>query len=376
MELYGQKEECCGCGACAAVCPVGAVRMSEDREGFRYPKLIKERCVNCGRCEKVCPMKGERQGGECAVYIGARHKDEKLREASSSGGVFPALSEYVLGRQGVAFGAAFDENMAVAHRGACSLKELEALKKTKYVQSNMEEVFAKVDWLLRQGRFVLFCGTPCQARALKAFLNREEPKLVIVDLICYGVPSPGIWNSYVKYLERKRGGKITSVSFRDKRRRDNGHTWACVAGGKEYVGSIYQDLYCRMYFTNHSLRPSCYSCRFASADRDSDITIGDFWGIERVKKEMDDGMGTSVVILHTQKGKKIWEQVQEAFFWFPCKKEEILQPRLIGPVERAKRRSAFMSLYGRLPFGAFARLFWLADQGSLLWQRFRRSEKH
>jgi len=371
MELYREKEECCGCGACAAACPSGAIRMTADREGFRYPEMDSESCLNCGRCAGVCPMKRRMEKGEWEVCIGARAKEDALREASSSGGVFPILAEYILGRQGVVFGAAYDENMTVVHRQACCKEELESLKKTKYVQSNMEEVFAKVDGLLRKGKWVLFCGTPCQAHGLKSFIGREEPKLVIVDLVCYGVPSPGIWRDYVRYLERKRGGRVTDFSFRDKRKRDNGHTCAYVAGGREYTGSLYRDLYCRMYFANHSLRPSCYRCRYATADRDSDITIGDFWGIEKIKPEMDDGMGISLAILHTEKARRLWTQVQEAFVWFSCGKDEIIQPRLVRATARAKGRDVFMALYRSLPFGLFVRLFGLAEAGKAVLRYFR-----
>lgn len=355
-ELYADKKECCGCGACRDMCHVGAIYMSLDEEGFFYPQIDREKCTDCGLCRQVCPIKG-RAGKECdRLYFGAQAKNRKLRYSSSSGGIFPVLAEYIFGRQGIVYGAAFNENMEVVHREAYDMAQLGEIQKTKYVQSSLDEIYRRIEGQLDGGRWVLFCGTPCQAHALRLFLGRYYSRLIIVDLVCYGVPSPGIWKKYVKYLELRHHGKMTEFYFRDKRNRDNGHTCSYVIDGKEYVEPIYRDAYCRMYFRNYILRPSCHSCKFCHVERDSDFTIGDFWGIENIRPKMDDGMGTSLVIVHTGKGREIWDAVKDETVWFKCKKADILQPHLQSPARIAGRQKLFTALYRVMPFSLLMRL--------------------
>lgn len=390
VELYFRKEECCGCGACMDICRVHAIHMTQDKEGFLYPKIDSSICVGCGRCEKVCPVKyltlsdkvcpshrdmsysmllGDTPSKGRNQYIGARAKSAAVRNTSSSGGMFSILAQYVLERKGVVFGAGYNSRMEVVHREAENLEQLEKIKRTKYVQSNMQGIFLKAEQCLKERRLVLFCGTPCQAQALRLFLGQEYDKLIIVDLVCYGVPSPGIWEDYVKYLEHRHHGKMTEFSFRDKRAQDHGHTCAYVINGEEYAGSLFQDRFCRMYFKNYILRPSCHSCKFCTVDRSSDFTIGDFWGIEKVRPDLDDGMGNSMMILHTEKARKIWEQVQEDVDWFECTKEDLQQPRLTEPTGRAEGRRTFMLLYKLLPFFLFIRA---ADDRAWIWKLFRK----
>ena len=356
--LFTNKEACCGCGACVDICRSGAVRMAVDREGFRYPIIDEAKCVDCESCVQVCPMKTQgREKGLPPQYFGVQAKEEKVRYASSSGGMFPVLAEYIFRQQGVVYGAAYDRHMRVVHREILAMEEMDSIKRTKYVQSSLKGIYRKIETRLKNGQWVLFCGTPCQAEGLRLYLKQPYPKLILADLICYGVPSPGIWGDYVKYLEKKHGGKMTDFSFRDKRKGDNGHTRAYVVNGKEYAGSLYGDTYCRMYFSNNMLRPSCHQCRFCSVERNSDLTIGDFWGIEKVKPEMDDGMGTSLVILHTDKGREIWEEIRDRLSWFECGEEDAVQPRLTSPTDAAKSRGFFHAFYRLLPFPLFQALY-------------------
>lgn len=352
-EQHAEKEECCGCGACAAVCNTGALRMLWDDEGFRYPYMNPDMCVHCNQCKQVCPLNNESKNLSRNLYIGAQAKNEEIRHSSSSGGVFQTFARYVLNRQGVVYGAGYNEHMEVVHQEISSEEQLERIKRTKYVQSNMEGLYHRIEQRLKEDQWVLFCGTPCQTKSLKLFLNHTYDRLILADLICYGVPSPGMWGDYVRYLEQKHAGRMTDFSFRDKRNRDNGHMRSYIVDGVEYVDSLYEDIYCRMYFTNYTIRPSCHSCKFCTVDRDSDLTIGDFWGIENVRPEVDDGMGTSLVMLHTDKAKEVWEQIQNELNWFVCEKEEALQPRLQSATNVAKDREYLMRRYMTVPFLEF-----------------------
>lgn len=353
LGLHVEKEECCGCGACEAVCHTGALRMLQDDEGFRYPYINEKLCTHCDRCKQVCPLKSESSNLDHELYFGAQAKNEKVRHSSSSGGVFSAIAQFVLSHSGVVYGAGYNEHMEVVHQEVSNSEQLERIKRTKYVQSNIEGLYPRIEQKLKAGQWVLFCGTPCQAQSLKLYLNQTYDRLIIADLICYGVPSPGMWSDYVRYLEQEHGGRMTDFSFRDKRNKDNGHMRAYIIDGMEYVDSLYEDIYCRIYFTNYILRPSCHSCKFCKPERDSDITIGDFWGIENVEPEVDDGMGTSLVIVHTDKGKKVWNQIKGNLNWFECEREEVLQPRLQTATNAAKGRESFMQQYMAKPFTEF-----------------------
>ena len=358
MELFRKKEKCCGCGACIEICPEGAVTMEQDWEGFFYPKINKDICTGCGKCRKVCPLKEIGIAKDKNLYFGARTKDESIRYSSSSGGIFSVLANFVISRQGIVYGAGYDENMNVVHQSAKDDRQLGRIQKSKYVQSDMRGIYSSVQENLEESRWVLFCGTPCQVQALKMFIGKEYERLILVDLVCYGVPSPGVWKAYVKYLEQKHRGRLTDFVFRDKRNADNGHMRSYKIDGVEYIDYLHEDLYCKTYFMNLALRKSCHNCKFCSVDRNSDFTIGDFWGIEQVKAEFNDGMGISLVIVHSDRAKKIWDQISSRLIWFQCKKEELLQPRLLYPTSSAKRiqRAFFMFFYKILPFSKAVKL--------------------
>ena len=355
-----EKERCTGCGACAAVCREGAIGMEPDREGFLYPVIDKPRSTGSGACDAVSPIdREETEGGEAPACWGARAREDAVRLGSSSGGIFPLLAGEVLAEGGAVYGAALLPGGRVAHIRAETPKELDRITKTKYVQSDIAGALEEIPRLLREGRRVLFCGTPCQAAAVRA-LAGEHPRLLLADLVCYGVPSPGIWRDYVGWLEKRAGGTLRSFSFRDKRGGDHGRTVAYRTGDRETALPLSRDLYCRSYFSRVNLRPACYRCRYCTTRRGSDLTLGDFWGIEAVRPDFDDGMGCSVVLCHTPAGRALWERARGAARSFPCAPAEAAnpsQPRLRKPTQRPARRGLLMGLYRRLPFGVWIRLF-------------------
>ncbi|MDE5994602.1 MAG: glycosyltransferase, partial [Oscillospiraceae bacterium] len=295
--LINQKSSCSGCEACSNVCPVNAIEMKLDSEGFQYPLINPKLCIDCGACARVCPItNSQRLKKNCESFYAAKAYNDDLRYTSSSGGVFPVLANYVFDKNGVVFGAAMEERGVVRHIAVDNPSDIKKIQGTKYVQSEIGDSYKQIKKLLARDVFVMFVGTPCQCEGLKLYLGKEYENLLIADLVCYGVPSRGIWKSYVKYLESKYGGKLTSYYFRDKRNKDRGHTVACNINGKEHTWKLSYDVYCELYFNKNIIRPSCYECKYCTEMRSSDITLGDFWGIEDVYPELDDKMGTSLVI--------------------------------------------------------------------------------
>lgn len=349
--LINQKSSCSGCEACRNICPVNAIEMRLDREGFTYPSINPKLCIGCGACARVCPIaNSHRLEKNCEGFYAARAYDDDLRYASSSGGVFPVLANYVFNQNGVVFGAAMEESGVVRHISIESPSDIKKIQGTKYVQSEIGDSYKQIKKLLKQDVFVMFVGTPCQCEGLKLYLGKEYENLLIADLICFGLPSRGIWNKYAKYLENKFGGEMTSYYFRDKRNKDKGHTIACNINGKEHTWKLNNDIYCNLYVSENIIRPSCYECKYCTEMRSSDITLGDFWGIENVYPELDDQMGTSLVITHTQKGENIISASHDGMEFYECSKQQAQQPRLQSPTQEKKHRRFIINLYMHIPF--------------------------
>lgn len=349
--LIDKKSSCSGCEACRNICPVNAIEMKLDSEGFTYPSINQKLCIECGACTRVCPMtNSQRLKKNCEGFYAARAYDDGLRYTSSSGGVFPVLANYVLDKNGVVFGAAMEERGVVRHIAIENPSDLKKIQGTKYVQSEIGDSYKQIKKFLERDVFVLFVGTPCQCEGLKLYLGKEYENLLIADLICFGMPSLGIWKSYVKYLEGKFGGKMTSYYFRDKRNKDSGHTVACNINGNEHTWKLSYDVYCDLYLDKNIIRPSCYECKYCTEMRSSDITLGDFWGIEAVYPALDDQMGTSLVITHTEKGEEIISASHDSMEFYECSKQQAQQPRLQSPTQKKKHRELYINFYRHIPF--------------------------
>ena len=306
------KSECCGCTACQQICPVQCIVMTSDEEGFLYPKINEGQCIGCQKCEAVCPIQTPPLvKGKTQTYVGYA-KNEKIRRRSSSGGIFSLAAEYVLKRGGAVFGAAFDDALAVHHICVESEEDLDKLRGSKYVQSSLENTYAQAEEYLIDGRWVLFSGTACQIAGLKNYLGKEYDRLLTIDVLCHGVPSPKIWKLYLEEQERKHHGKITSIQFRDKRLGWKLYSIRILfADGGEYAVPFPDDVFMNMFLANIDLRPACHDCRFKEFPRVSDMTIGDCWGIENYMPEMDDDKGTSLFMVHSPKGERILEAIRE-----------------------------------------------------------------
>lgn len=357
MAALAERKRCTGCGVCGAVCGAGAVRMVPDREGFCYPRVDRRRCTGCGRCTAVCPALRTEERSVPLACFGARAREDGVRAMASSGGIFPLLAGRILDRGGAVLGAALEPDGVVRHICVRRREDLPQITRTKYVQSELSQVWEELPALQRAGP-VLVCGTPCQTAAVRAWLGEDRGEVILADLICYGVPSPGIWARYVRYLERRYGGRLEQFVFRDKRAA-YGRACSGRIGGREYFRPLSQDPFCRSYFQNVNLRPACVQCQYACVERAGDLTLGDFWGLEQVRPGFDDGAGCSVVLCHTPAGLELWGQVQEQTRWFACRTEEAAnpaQPRLREPTRPSPRRGLLMGLYGRIPFSLWLRL--------------------
>lgn len=307
---WNLSNSCCGCTACASICPQRCIEMETDKEGFLYPVVDQQKCINCGRCHTVCPIYAKANRSAILSAYAAMNCNLDTRLASSSGGIFALLAEEVIAHKGVVFGAVLaDDCKKVKHTSVCSNYDLRRMYGSKYMQSDLRGVYPQVKEVLRNGKKVLFTGTPCQINGLRLFLGKEYENLLLVDIICHGVPSPALWSKYVASIEKKYHATVTDVNFRSKKCgwQDFGIN-RIDKQNRELFISKNQDPYMQMFLRNYCLRTSCYQCS-AKEIRYSDITIGDFWGIENVLPEMNDGMGTSTVIVRTEKGEAYFKQV-------------------------------------------------------------------
>ncbi len=296
------KKECCGCHACMSVCPERCIRMVADEEGFLYPQVNTSLCVGCNLCEKVCPVIHQHQPRMPLKVYASANKNLSVRMDSSSGGIFTLLAETVISRGGVVFGACYDEDWNVVHGWTDTMEGTKAFRGAKYVQSRIGNAYKEAKRLLEQGCQVLFSGTPCQTAGLKRFLRKEYEGLLTVDIVCHGVPSPDVWQSYLASINGKQD-RITYISMRNKKDGWSRYRMEIHAGDVPlYSGKASLNLYSKGYLANLYLRPSCHACPARAGKSRSDITLGDYWGIQRFHPSFDDNKGTNLVLINTQKG--------------------------------------------------------------------------
>ena len=299
------KSKCCGCSACAGVCPAQCITMVPDSEGFLYPSADSVFCLSCSQCEQVCPMNASKSDIQRTAYA---VRVPKYEPVSSSGGVFSALAERILSDGGVVFGAAFDKRMNVRHIMIDKPSELELLRGSKYVQSDTTGIYQQILNLLSSGRKVLFAGTPCQVAGLKNYLNKDCPELITIDIACHGVPSPKLWTKYVM----DKGDGLEHVNFRDKTKSWRKYHIAYIYKDKIEKVRFDKDPYMQLFLQNVSLRPSCYGCSFRNGGNRSDITLADFWSVAGAVPHMNDDRGVSAVIVNTAKGQELINELDQA----------------------------------------------------------------
>lgn len=346
-----KKSDCTGCTACKSICPQKCIEMKRDEEGFLYPQVDKEKCINCGVCEKVCPVKNAGKTEKKQKAYVFQNRDDKIRRESTSGGAFTAIAEWVIRKNGVVFGVQFDEDFKVVHGKAEKLEDLAKFRNSKYVQSEVGNAFLDVKEYLENGRMVCFSGTSCQIEGLKSFLRKDYDNLILVDVVCRAVPSPLIWEKYLS-LKKKENEDINNIRFRDK---FYGYKYSNFAIFNQenkvtYHKGVESDPYLRAFFSNICDRPACYECKFKKLERESDITIWDCFHVEKYDSKLDDDKGTSRMLVNSEKGQKVIEELatENTVVEIGVKEATDGFLAIFQSVKRNERREAFFEDANRL----------------------------
>lgn len=300
-----EKEKCCGCTACFQRCPKQCISMHEDDEGFLYPIVDETLCINCRLCEFVCPVLNQHNFCMPLEVYATKNIDIEVRKSSSSGGVFPLLIEYIIKKEGVVFGARFNDNYDIIHDSAENIEDAQVFCGSKYVQSYINNSYRKAELFLKQGRLVLFSGTQCQIAGLHSFLRRKYDNLLTVEVVCHGVPSPKIWKEYLSALKIEKQ-KIRKILFKDKSSGWRGYSFSVIGENKKVLFSekSEKNKFMIAFYQDLILRPSCYNCPAKGGKSNADITLADYWGIEHINKKFNDNIGISMVCCNSVKGLK------------------------------------------------------------------------
>lgn len=343
------EEKCCGCGACVSICPIKCVSLTLDKKGF-YNPVVNNNCLNCSKCINVCQILKINNYPKSEKYYACKSRNDTIRLRSSSGGLFYELCALFYGLYGtsaVFWGASYDRDLNVVH-SCVSFSEIHLLMGSKYVQSNMGASYYIIGEQLRNGKNVLFSGTGCQCSGLMHYLkcaNISFERLFMIDIICHGVPSVKVWQDYIKAIESKTGKKIASFIFRDKNvswRGINPHI--IFSDGSEYENDKLVYSYRRL-FGNLILNDICHDCKYTNLNRCGDLTIGDFWGVEKYFPELDDDKGVSLCLVNSEKGKIIFDNAKKCIESIKLNELQIMQPQLSSPTEKNIRHFLFWRDY-------------------------------
>ena len=339
------KKNCCGCSACVQRCPKQCIRLEEDSEGFLYPQVDEETCIKCGLCEKVCPVINQDEARTPLEVYAAKNSDDDIRLKSSSGGIFTLLAEQTIKGGGVVFGACWDKDWNVKHDYIDNISDLQRFRSSKYLQSVIGDNYLKAEQFLKTGRKVMFTGTPCQIEGLKHFLRKEYDNLLAVEIICHSVPSPGVWQQYLTtrlHTLKWNKSDIRNISFRDKK--TGWKTYSFVIENKDgnsFIELSSKNAFMRGFLADLYTRPSCHACPAKQLRSGSDLTLGDFWGIESLMPEIDDDKGVSAIIVNTDKGKQVLHNIDVELHEVQYSELTIRNPALVKSFPITSKRTEF-----------------------------------
>ena len=347
MICIDKKDKCCGCKACQQICPVDAIKMTTDKEGFWYPNVDMNKCVLCNRCEEVCPMlhsPTENQSKQTAYII--QNKQNDILSESTSGGAFTAIAEYIISLGGVVFGAVYANDFSVKHTYINKVDELVRMRRSKYVQSDIGNCYVEAKKFLDLGIWVCFSGTPCQIEGLSLYLGKYYEKLVLVDIVCHAVPSPLVWGKYINMQQKKYDHKITLFTMRNKEKYGYGLSTVSLYSGDNaiYHGTIATDPYLRAFFSNICDRPTCYNCQFKKRYRVSDLTMWDCFEPAQYCKSLDNNKGVTSILIQSEKGENIFKNIQNKFNSFKVDPDLLTENayEMAHSVPVSNRREYFM----------------------------------
>lgn len=338
--LNNCKFKCCGCSTCTHICPKHAITLCENDEGFKQFYIDESKCINCGLCIKKCPQINNIKNSKTisSKYYAAYLKNQNLIKKSASGGIFQAIANNFnkLGKYSI-IGCKYDSNYNAIHDCVDDGESIKCFLSSKYVQSDLGDIYKTIKMKLKQDKYVLFSGTPCQVAGLYSFLEKKEcEKLFTIDIICHGVPSPLLFKKYVDYLENSHKGKLKNYNFRCKDNNTSDKYYKYTIGKETYSDSYYFDSYYYNFVKGNNYRECCYECKYANKNRISDITIGDYLGINDVHPNIQNNLGVSVMIINTEKGEKIFDLIKKDIIYYDSEYEKasMHNHNLKSPAER------------------------------------------
>lgn len=350
MIEINKKTECCGCEACANVCPKNCIKMVYDEEGYRYAKVDKENCINCGLCEKVCPIKNEPKKtylDDLKYYAGYNNDDAALAK-SSSGGIFWLLADFIFKKNGIVYGVVQDSTFDVRFERTTSHEQAEKLRGSKYLQANVNDTYRLVKNDLDENKEVLFSGTPCQVAGLYNYLKKQYDNLYTCDVVCHGVPSDKVYKKFISYIEETNKKKVKNIKWRDK---TNG--WGpnkiviYFTDGSSIITTSRENMFQTGFLDNLYLRPSCYECKYARLPRIGDISLADFWGYDGELVEKNNNKGLSAIIVSSEKGQVLFNSIEKSITYHPVSKEYLIKRSrhsYIHPEENENREKFFSEI--------------------------------
>jgi len=341
-----EKKQCVGCAACYNACPVHAIEMQMDEEGFRYPLVNESVCIKCGRCNERCPAICE-QDFKFGTAYAIQHKNQDVLMNSTSGGLFTAISDVILTNGGIVYGAAYSDNLEVKHIRAEDRSGRDRMRGSKYIQSDMGRIYAEISEDLQAQRPVLFVGTPCQVHAVKKYFKAYNSSLLFTcDLVCHGVPSPRVFQDHLVFLSRKYRSKVVKYNCRPKRWGWHVHQEiATLENGREIFGTAWSDVWRELYYRRVITRPSCYECKYSRLERVGDISIADCRHIENTCLDINTYNGVSLAIVNSLKGEEMLESIRESCMIEEVDIQKIIQPPLSAPSGPSENRDAFWNTY-------------------------------